>query len=285
MPTININSIEDNAQVYITGVVDYSHISRPIDGEELEADNARKVARGMRAIDKPHTRLTIAHAAINYANPTAPTLAEQFIAEKLYASTAHPEKGDCYTAMNKSKNLPEVYCRTDAASLSLEGVAIEGELAVGTSVTLILRFFATKQNKGVSLDAVIVNTKPVKWSSGGGYSVAETLAERGFQITSAPVNVADVRTQLNANIAPVPVAQPAPEAAPYMQAQPAPVTPIPAPVAAAPVQTATAPAVAPAPVPEAPQNAAPSLPIPPKGYTYDGNGRIVPIAQTSGIRL
>lgn len=282
MPTININSIQDNAQVYITGVVDYSHISRPIDGEELEADNARKVARGMRIIDKPHTRLAIAHASVNYANPAAPTLAEQYIAEKLYVSTAHPEKGDCFTAMNKSKNLPEVYCRTDASSLSLEGVAIEGEIAVGTNVTLILRFFATKQNKGVSLDAVIVNTKPVKWvNGGGGYSVAETLAERGFQITSAPVNVADVRTQLDANVAPAPVAQSAPAAAPYMQAQPAPVTPIPAPVAAAPVQAATAPA----PVPAAPQNAAPSLPIPPKGYTYDGDGRIVPIAQTSGIRL
>lgn len=295
MPTININSIEDNAQVYVTGVVDYSHISHPIEGAELEADNARKVAKGMRTIDKPHTRLTIAHSSIDYANPAAPTLAEQYIAEKLYTSKAHPEKGDCLTAMNKSKNLPELYCRDSITSRTLENITIDGELAVGVSVTLILRIFATKQNKGVSLDAVIVNNKPVKWSSGG-YSIAETLTERGFQIAPSSANVNDVRAQLDTNTAPTPVAQPvpapAPAAAPYMQTQPAPapvsvtpVTPVPAPVQAAPMPAQPVPAPA-APVqPAAPQNAAPSLPIPPKGYTYDANGRIVPVAQTGGIKL
>lgn len=279
MPTININSIEDNAQVYVTGVVDYSHISHPIEGAELEADNARKVAKGMRTIDKPHTRLTIAHSSIDYANPAAPTLAEQYIAEKLYTSKAHPEKGDCLTAMNKSKNLPELYCRDSITSRTLENITIDGELAVGVSVTLILRIFATKQNKGVSLDAVIVNNKPVKWSSGG-YSIAETLTERGFQIASSSANVNDVRAQLDTNTAPTPVAQPVP--APVSVT---PVTPVPAPVQAAPMPAQPVPTPA-APVqPAAPQNAAPSLPIPPKGYTYDANGRIVPIAQTGGIKL
>lgn len=294
MPTININSIPDNAQVYITGTVDYSHIATKIEGAELDADNARKVAKGMRAIDKPHTRMTISNAVINYGDPNNKTIAEQYVEEKMYTSPDHPEKGTCFMALNKSKNYPELYSRENNISNVLENIVAEGELSVGTNVTLMVRFFSTKQNKGMSLDAVIVNAKNIRWNMGGNSAVANGLLARGFQIAnSAPVD--EVRSQLAANTAPV---QPAPMAlqpAPMAQPAPAPVAPAPAPYMQAPVQpvptaqpTAVPPApVAPAPAPVQPAapTPAPSLPIPPKGYVYDENGRIVPEAQRGGIKL
>lgn len=264
MPTININSVPNGALVYITGTVEYSRIASHIDGEELAADNAKKVARGMRATDKPHTRLTINHCAIDYADPANPTIAEQFIAERMYVSTVHPENGQCYTASNKSRNLPSIYCRENIQSKSLEPVTAAGELSSGSSVTIMLRFFSTKQNSGVSLDSVIVNEKPVKWYSGRDRGAAAALAERGFVITEpadGEPTVNEVREQLSQ---PVP---PAPTAASY-------VPPAPAPTAASYVQPAPAPA------------ATPSLPKPPAGYMYDESQRLVPIGNNQGgIRL
>lgn len=320
MPTININSIEPGTTVYIDGIVDYSRIASRIEGAELEADNAKKISRRMQPVDKPHTRLTVRSATVAYekgidaaGNPIEPTLAEQFIAEKLYQSTLHPNKGLCYTGMNKTKNLPEIYCRENSASKMLEPVEVGNEIAVGTKVTLAMRFFATNQNNGVSLDAVIVNQKPVPFSNNGSI-MASALAARGFQVVPASAETADaMRAQLNST--PAPESPVPPVAAPYMQpapaapaaVAPAPV-PAPAPAAVAPAPAAVAPApVAPAPVPAAvapapvapaapataapaPAANAPSLPIPPKGYTYDESGRLVPenavaAAPAGGIRL
>lgn len=254
MPTININSVPSDSKVYINGVVDFSRITSHIDGEELAADNANKAARGIRGTDKPHTRISISNCVIDYANPSAPTIAEQFIAERLYMSTTHPERNQCYTASNKSRNLPAVYCRDNATSKTLEPAALTGELMQGVPVTIVLRFFSTKQNSGVSLDTVIVNEKPIRCFTGTNRTAEAALAERGFEIVTpaagAP-SVDDVRTQLNA--------QPAPTAAP-------------APVAAAPTAAPTA-------------TPASSLPTPPAGYMYDENLRIVPIPNQGGIKL
>lgn len=258
--SININSVPSNSKVYINGFVDFCRITSHIDGEELAADNARKVAMGTRGTDKPHTRISISNCSIDYADKDAPTIAEQFIAERLYLSTAHPERNQCYTAANKSRNLPAVYCRDNIKSKTLEPVTLTGELMQGVPVTIVLRFFSTNQNAGVSLDTVIVNEKPVKCYTGTNRSSEAALAERGFEIaapsTCAP-SVDDVRAQLNAQPAPIPA--PAPTAAPAAVA--------PAPAATSAVPSAT------------------NLPTPPAGYMYDENLRIVPIPNQGGIKL
>lgn len=264
MPTININSIEPNAKVYVTGIVDFSRIATQIDGDELAADNAKKVARGMQPVEKAHTRITISRCQINYENPAAPTLAEQYIAEKFYASKNHPELGRSYlSVINKSKNLPNLYCRDNADSKQLEAVKADGELMPGIPVTIMIRFFKAKNNNGCSLDTVIVNEKPIRYF--GSNSTESILAERGFEIVNK-ADVNDVRANLAKNLeTPVPAPAPAPVPASAAYTQPAPeATAIPAP----------------APTP------APSLPIPPKGYVYDENGRIVPESTvTGGIKL
>lgn len=273
----NINSVDTNEKVYVSGIVDFSRITAPLTAEELAADNARKSARGMRTVDKPYTHMTISHAVVAYTNPNAPTAAEQYITEKLY-NTKHAEKGLCFTALNKSRNLPAVYSRENAQSKELEPVSLEGELRPGTPVTVMIRFFSTNQNKGMSLDTVIVNERPVRYF--GSTSSASALAEHGFTIVppSTDTDVDAVRDQVQANNAQPTPAPSAPTAAPYAAPTPVPATPAPAAPASVP---APAPTPAPAPAP-APTN---NLPIPPAGYMYDANNRLVPIGAAGGIQL
>lgn len=267
---ININSIAPGSEVYITGTVEYSHIASQISGKELEADNAKKIKRGMKPTDKPHSRITIIGAEICYENPMNPSLAEQFIADRMYISKTNPAKGYCYTAVNKSRNLPEVFCRTDKNDLSLDPVECNQEIASGSNVTLLLRFFATNTNNGVSLDAVIVNQKPVKFARWG---ITNVLAKRGF-IINQTATVEDVVSQISDPSYPAvePYSEFGQTAVPYSAAMPQTYA---QPVMPAPVAV---------PVPTPVQSVAPSLPIPPKGYVYDQNGRIVP-ENMGGITL
>lgn len=278
MPSININSIPAGTVVSVTGLVDFSRIRTQIAGEELAADNAKRTARGLIPNDKPHTRLTIRNCQVDYADPNAPTDAEKFVAEKLY-TTKNPEKGYCFTPVNKSTILPNTYVRDNAQSKQLERLVLENELDAGVPVTVNVRFFKTNLNSGLSLDSVIVNEKPVRYYSPNGESA---LTSRGFTIVDSPETDAQaIAAHIDAQPVPeAPVAQaapaPAPSAAPYMQQ---------------PVNTVPAASAAPAPVAQATPAPASSLPTPPAGYTYDADGRIVPISTvgntqpTGGISL
>lgn len=282
MPTININSVPANSICYVNGIVDYSHIATRLEGDALAADNAKKVSKGMQPTDKPHTRISIKNASVAYETPGVPTIAEQYIAEKFYQSKMHPEKGPCYTGMNKSKSMPQLYHRPDVNSNVLKEIPTEHELAAGTNVTLILRFFSTNQNNGVSVEGVIVNGE-LKWVSSS--RSKDALISKGFEIQSADSDtVANVRQQLEA----VPTAQPATAPTAQTTAVPATAAPYAAYTEAPASQTVTASAI-PAPAPAPAANTAPtsSLPTPPKGYTYDANGRLVPEtnAQSGGIHL
>lgn len=308
MPTISYNSVESGSVVYINGTVDFSRITKRLEGEELAADNTRRVANGLRPMDKPYTSLSIHNAAIAYANPAQPTLAEQCLAERLYTAKNQSRSGLSYTGINKSKFMPEIYCRNSITSTELEAVVPEGELASGTNVTLVMRFFKTKQNNGVSLDAIIVNEKPVRYGTVN--SLTTALQSRGFTVMPATEgNVDAYRAGLAANaapaqttVAPAPVpAQAAnqPQAAPYMQTAPAPAQTASQSAAnlSMPVQStswsaqptaqqapeaaisAAQPAAQPAAANTAPSTG--SLPVPPAGYKYDDDGRIVPIQANS----
>ena len=306
MPTININTLSDNTKIYVTGIVDFCRIIKHIEGEELKLDNARKLQNNMQPEDKPHTRLTISQAAVVYANPAEPTLAEQYIAEKFYISKKNPEKNKCFTGKNKSRNLPEIYQRNLADPMQVETVLATSELAQGLRVTLVLRVFKTKQNNGLSLDAVIAD-EPIRFAIIGGTNSASALVERGFTVLPAsPETVAAYQAQLTANAsagvmqntqptapqntnyaAPQYVA-PAPQyVAPQTPAPQyvAPQTPAPQYVAPQTPAPQTAPQVnnygLPAGNPQAQTNTQSQLPVPPIGYQYDANNQLIPV----GIKL
>ena len=182
---INLNSLPVNDIIYVSGLVDFSRITSHIDGEELVRDNERRVKNNMRPDNKPHTRMTISNAAVVCANPSAPTLSEQAIGERLYMSKAHPEKQMCFTAKNKTSSLPAVYSRAHTTVRDLHTVLPEGEIAAGTHVTLILRIFGTQMNNGISLDAVIVDEEPVRFANALNAASASALSNRGFNIIPA----------------------------------------------------------------------------------------------------
>lgn len=286
MPSININSVSPGSVVYMNGITEFSTITARLEGEALAAADARRVANGLRPIGKPHTSLSVHDVTISYADPSHPTDAELCVAERCFTSKKHPDNNLCYMAMNKSQYLPQVYCRDSITSTTLEPVALAGELAPGINVTLVLRFFETKQNNGISLDAVIVNEKPIRYVRAGN-AMTNALQARGFTVMPATEgNVNDYRASLTADAVPVaPVPQP--QAAPYMpQAAPAaapaqqtsnPSMPVQSTAwSGQPAPNTTASAAQPA-NEEVAAPAAPSLPIPPAGYEYDPSGRIVPI--------
>lgn len=277
MANININSVPVDSKVWVTGIVDYSRIASPIDGEELAEDDARRAARGLMPTGKAHTRLTLRNCVVNYENPTSPTIAEQFIQDKFYDSKQHPENSPCFTAMNKSKNLPGLFCRENEQTKRVEAVIAEAELAPGTPVTVMIRFFASKQNHGCSLDMVIVNTKPITYYS---KNMAEAaLKEHGFEVISSEAT-ATVSVPPRPQI-PAPTAQVAPPLTNSSVAQ----ISAPMPAANTTIPTAVPPVIPAAAAPA--QNVASGvvLPNPPAGYTYDENGRVVPITSNGGIHL
>lgn len=289
MTNININSVPVNSKVWVTGIVDYSRIASPIDGDELAEDDARRTARGLIPTGKAHTRLTLRNCVVNYENPASPTIAEQFIQDKFYDSKQHPENSPCFTAMNKSKNLPSLFCRENEQTKRVEAVVAEAELAPGTPVTIMIRFFASKQNHGCSLDMVIVNTKPITYYS---KNMAEAaLKEHGFEVVSSDDNTniySETVSTATTYVPPTTQDNPTVQTVPPVAAN-IPTTQIPTSTANIPAPNSVPTAVPPvAPSTSAPtQNVAPGvvLPNPPAGYKYDENGRVVPITNNGGIHL
>jgi hypothetical protein len=110
MSKISINMVPDNSAVCVSGVVDFSRITKRLEGAELEADNARKMQYCMMGETKPHTRLCISQARIAHSNAANPTIGEQFIAEKFYSSKKNPDKSSLYTGLNKGITLDAVIC-------------------------------------------------------------------------------------------------------------------------------------------------------------------------------
>jgi hypothetical protein len=219
MQTINVNMVPDNSIMYIKGVIDFSHITKRLEGAELERDNARKIKNGMMSEVKPHTRITISQASVDFLNPATPTLGEQFISEKFYNSKKNPEKNALYKGVNKSMNLPDVYIRDEADPTMLIPVSPEKELATGMKVTLMVRVFPTKLNKGVSLDAVICD-EPIRYA---GTSAASSTALTANGFTVAEKKTEAVAAQQNEfHAGGEAVAAPAAPALPHIYTQPVP---------------------------------------------------------------
>jgi len=187
MPKINVNTIPDNTTIQLSGVVDFSQIAKRIEGAELDIENARRSKYGIRPESKPHTRMTISHAQVEFADANSPTLGEQFILEKFYYSPKYPAKNAMYSALNKGHSIPEVYARDTNDSTKLVPFKLENELAHGMRVTLIVRVFATKLNKGLSLDTVILD-EPVRYRTNAVNSTCQnSLTARGYTIAAPAV--------------------------------------------------------------------------------------------------
>lgn len=309
-----INLCPDKSYGIIEGLVDFSVITKRLEGKELELDNQRKQQHGMQIVAQPHTRLSVTQAHIVPKVPGQEDITEQYLKTRIYASKAHAEKGDCFTGYNKSKYLPFVY---QANGTQMDQIQPEGELANGLRVRLVMRIFpSNKGNKGCSLESVTV-MEPIRYQGASaateaaavamGFTIGKTFsrAEQEAYQAKMAANGVSVAIQPEQPAQAIPPASYAPVQPPVQNVQPQTAPPAPAPVPqtvntqaaaaaavmATPAPYAVPPAPAPAPTPApAPVSAAPA-PAPqaqpvqsgglvaPAGYTINANGEVVPVTQ------
>lgn len=217
--TISTQSLTPGELFCVRGKLTYGRLAKQVDGEELEKDKQRRAARGMRPIERPYTSATITDAYVPVKDKNNPTLEERYAQESLYTSHANGSHGFNFSAVNRGNRLPWIGVRDPQDPMKIEQLMLPNELASGLDVTLVMRVFQGKPNKGVTLDGVIINEAPRYYASA---DPSASLSALG--ITFIPAKTA----------APAPEAAPmAHEAFPFanQQAQPEP--------AAAPAQTVT----------------------------------------------
>lgn len=192
--SISNNMLKPGSIVFVTGLVDFCRITRRIEGRELENSDKRAVANGMSAVGKPHTKIDLMQCSVLAKDPSNPTLEERYIQERLYARPRHPEKGYCYTGMNKGSYPPFIAVRKpDGGARELGGDEVKGELANGLRVTIVLRVFKGSPNNGISMDGVIAE-EPIRWyegnafsaiAAGGGITIEPAKTRRTFDTAPA----------------------------------------------------------------------------------------------------
>lgn len=214
--TISTQSLTPGELFCVRGKLTYGRLAKQVDGEELERDKQRRAARGMRPIERPYTSATITDAYVPLRDKNNPTLEERYAQESLYTSHANGSYGFNFSAVNRGNRLPWIGVRDAQDPMKIEQLVLPNELASGLDVTLVMRVFQGKPNKGVTLDGVILNEPPRYFASAD-----PTASLSALGITFIPAETA----------APAPEAAPmAHEAFPFanQQAQPEP-EPAPAP--------------------------------------------------------
>ena len=217
--TISTQSLTPGELFCVRGKLTYGRLAKQVDGEELEKDKQRRTARGMRPIERPYTSATITDAYVPLKDKNNPTLEERYAQESLYTSHANGSHGFNFSAVNRGNRLPWIGVRDPQDPMKIEQLVLPNELASGLDVTLVMRVFQGKPNKGVTLDGVILNEPPRYFASAD-----PTASLSALGITFIPAETA----------APAPESAPmAHEAFPFANQQ---VQPEPAP---APAQTFT----------------------------------------------
>lgn len=163
--TISTQSLTPGELFCVRGKLTYGRLAKQVDGEELEKDKQRRAARGMRPIERPYTSATITDAYVPVKDKNNPTLEERYAQESLYTSHANGSHGFNFSAVNRGNRLPWIGVRDAQDPMKIEQLVLPNELASGLDVTLVMRVFQGKPNKGVTLDGVILNEPPRYFAS------------------------------------------------------------------------------------------------------------------------
>lgn len=204
--TVAINQLNNGECFFLTGNISYCRITSKIEGDELEKQNKNRASKGLGAILKPHTTITITNARSCAKNPNALTPAEIYAKESLYTTSNEPTIPK-FTGYNKGMGLPIVLVRDPNNPSVAHDIIPKGELASGLKVTLMMRVFQASPNWGTSLDAVIVE-EPIRYYQSN--QLTNSLAEYGITARISPEGVAYSRGQ--APTAEAPIESPAPVA-------------------------------------------------------------------------
>lgn len=180
--TISSNQLNVNATYLVRGKLGFSRLARQTTDEEREKANARR----MHPIDKNYTTVTVYDATVICKDPTAPSIEEQYAAESFYKSSSPNSPGNNFTAINKSKFLPRIGVLNPQPGNPnhYDEVTLEGELASGLDVTIVMHVFMGQGRKGVSFDRVLVN-EPIRYF-GGDHAIDQALSDYGITFTAQP---------------------------------------------------------------------------------------------------
>lgn len=235
--SVNASQLREGQVITVRGKTGFSRLTRRIEGEELQKANARRKAAGMKyGVTSPYTTVTLNGAEVIFADQNAPTLEEQYVAERRYTSKKNPETGLNYSIDSKGNNLPIIAIPAEDGSGTFVQDSSARELASDVDVTLVLEVYRAgdNENRGLGLTHVIVNEAP-RYYTGG---VDQTqLAARGIVVAGNPQAVPAEGAQTNGETAPLETQGETEQAADL---------PFPTPQAAGQVQAAPVPQAAPA---------------------------------------
>ncbi len=184
-PTIKFDELTRFAPetLLIRGKVQYSHISRKYEGDELKKVNERRATKKMKPSNTPFCDITVRDAFLINPEGYDPVL-RKGIEERFYKQT--DESGAniiMWRSSSTAPNLPMVAYSADAGT-DLEGhgiadkdVPLKAELANGLDVTLGVKLFTNQNGTGLGLDFVLVN-EPIRYYSNDG--LASVLAAAGI---------------------------------------------------------------------------------------------------------
>ena len=199
--TLNVGDV-----IYVSGTVDFSHITRKYEPgtEEFEQAFMRKkmMSPKARKPQKGYTSITILNPKISTKDPEAfkyegneliadidkMTPLEAYMYESMFKSKQH---GDWRLTNENKGNLPQVG-EIDKKTKQVTLVTPQGELAKGLKVVLVFNVFKTSEGKGVGLQAVLADEPLRYFSTNSTFTSLENLGftikdERTAVVEEAPV--------------------------------------------------------------------------------------------------
>lgn len=213
--TINVNNLQPDTVYFVRGKVLFSRVARQTtDAERDDWNRTRKFK-----IDKNYTTLRISGATVIARDPNNPTDAEIYASERLYNTSSPDVVNPCFTAINKSPSLPDVFVINKDTG-KYDPVTLDAEFANGLDVTIAMRVFGTSGNNGVTMAQIYVNEPLRTFDSGRSSKVVTNAAAEALGIVfSAP---APTQTPASATQPATPaddptdlVSEPAPTATPF----------------------------------------------------------------------
>lgn len=241
---IAAENLVEGRTILVEGEVAFSRIASQYTGDELTKRIASQRERGAKYPTKvPHTTIAITNARV-IPQGDQMTNEELFIHQRLYVSKSGENKGKPGYSIDDTSNFLPPVMQPDAQNPGQYAQVnpLEGELAKGLPVILVLNTFKSKdhEKRGIGLQQIL-SKEPIRYYSNN--ATAEALQAYGITI-AGPV-VQQSAAEANAQATNQPAAQPA-----NTMTDPNTGLPMPAPAQAP--QTPQAPAAAPGAQPQAP---------------------------------
>lgn len=192
---IAAEDLTEGRTILVEGTATFSRVASQYSGDELQQRIASQRQRGAKyPTTKPHTTIAITNAQVTPADPNSMSLEEQFVQERTFISKSGENQGKAgYSIDDASSFLPPVM-QPDPENPGqyIQVKPLEGELAKGLPVTLVLNTYKSKnhEKRGIGLQQILCR-ESIRYYSNN--ATAEALKAYGITIAGPVVqqNAAD----------------------------------------------------------------------------------------------